>query len=100
MLIARNRVALVGFMGAGKTTVGRELARRLRWEFIDLDDVIVAAEGRSVGAIFRDSGEPAFRRAEAAALREVLRAPASGGLVLALGGGAYVQPRNAALLRQ
>ncbi len=98
---AAQRVALVGFMGAGKTTVGRELARRLHWEFVDLDDTIVAREGRSVAEIFRDAGEAAFRRAETAALRAVLRGPATTqGLVLALGGGAYVQARNVALLER
>jgi shikimate kinase len=95
-----QRVALVGFMGAGKTSVGRELARRLRWRFVDLDDVIVAAERRSIAEIFRDAGEPAFRRAETAALRAVLRERGGDGLVLALGGGAYVQPRNVELLQR
>src|SRR4051812_30804925 len=92
-------LALVGFMGAGKTTVGGLLARRLRWQFVDLDDHVVAREGRSVADIFRDSGEAAFRRAETAALRRLL-ASSPDRVVLALGGGAYVQPRNAALLRR
>ena len=93
----RPMVALVGFMGAGKTSVGRALARRLRWRFVDLDDVIVERERRSVAELF-EASEAVFRRAESAALRAVLAQRVAGGLVLALGGGAFVQPRNAGLL--
>ena len=53
---------LIGFMGAGKTTVGRALARRLGWTFHDLDDVIEQREGRTIAAMFAESGEAAFRR--------------------------------------
>ena len=88
-------VVLIGFMGAGKTTVGRELAKRLRWKFLDLDDVIEQREQKSVAEIFASSGEAAFRHAESAALTAVLQDhQASGDLVLALGGGAFVQPQN------
>src|SRR6202051_3487646 len=65
-------VFLVGFMGAGKSSVGRVLAQRLNWIFEDLDDRIEAREGRTVAEIFRDSGESEFRRAEHAALEQVL----------------------------
>ena len=81
-------------MGAGKTTVGQLLARRLDWEFVDLDDRIRDREGRSIADIFRDSGEGHFRRVESECLRDVLENIPAGGLVLALGGGAFVQPRN------
>ena len=82
-------------MGAGKTTVGRALARRLRWKFIDLDDVIEQREKRSVAEIFASSGEAAFRRLESAALTALLQDRKSGSdLVLALGGGAFVQKPN------
>ncbi len=91
-------VVLVGFMGAGKTSVGRELARRLGWRFVDLDDEIVAAEGRSIAELFEKSGEPAFRAAESRALASLLtRQPER--LVLALGGGAFAQKENAARLQ-
>jgi shikimate kinase len=93
-------VFLVGFMGAGKTSVGRALALRLNWPFQDLDDRIVAREGRSIADIFSDSGERAFRKAEHAALRQVLREVQNqAGRVVALGGGAFAQKRNVDLLR-
>lgn len=91
-----HAVFLVGFMGAGKTTVGRCVARRLAWRFVDLDHRVEARERRSIAEIFRESGEPAFRAAEAAALQEALQEIATGtSTVIALGGGAYVQPANA-----
>jgi shikimate kinase len=92
-------VILVGFMGAGKTSVGRKLGQRLGWRFEDLDDRVQAREGRSVTEIFRDSGESAFRRAEHSALRDVLAGTQLGPpMILALGGGAFVQAENASLL--
>jgi shikimate kinase len=94
-----NAVFLVGFMGAGKTSVGRVLGQRLNWIFEDLDDRIAAREGRSVAEIFRDSGESEFRRAEHAALQHLLGELRGGGArIMALGGGAFVQKENAALL--
>ena len=82
-------------MGAGKTSVGRALGRRLNWVFEDLDDRIAAREGRSVAEIFRDSGESEFRRAEHAALQQVLQELRGGvARIVALGGGAFAQERN------
>lgn len=87
-------------MGAGKTSVGRALGERLDWLFEDLDDRILAHEGRSIAEIFRDSGEEAFRRAEHVALRELLKELQAGAAkVIALGGGAFAQKQNAALLK-
>jgi len=93
-------VFLVGFMGAGKSSVGRALAQQLNWLFEDLDDRIAQQDGRSVPDIFRNSGEAAFRQAEHAALRQVLE-DLHGGVarVIALGGGAFAQPANASLLK-
>lgn len=87
-------------MGAGKSSVGRALARRLGWKFEDLDDRIAAREQRAIEQIFRESGEAEFRRAEQAALRELLSESGSMHRVVALGGGAFVQAENAALLAQ
>jgi shikimate kinase len=86
-------------MGAGKTSVGRALALRLNWPFQDLDDRIVAREGRSIADIFSDSGERAFRKAEHVALRQVLGEVQDQAGVVALGGGAFAQKRNVDLLR-
>ncbi len=100
---AGNRQAavfLVGFMGAGKTSVGRALGQRLNWIFEDLDDRIAAREGRSVAEIFRDLGESEFRRAEHNALKHLLGELRGGSTrIVALGGGAFVQPDNASLLK-
>jgi len=86
-------------MGAGKTSVGRALGQRLNWIFEDLDDRIERREGRTIAEIFRESGEPAFREAENLALRQVLEERQSGAAgIVALGGGAFVQPRNASML--
>ena len=95
-----NAVFLVGFMGAGKSSVGRALGLRLNWIFEDLDDRIAARERRTVAEIFRDSGESEFRRAEHAALQQVLEELRGGGArIVALGGGAFVQKDNVALLK-
>jgi shikimate kinase len=89
-------IYLVGFMGSGKSTVGRRLAERLELPFVDLDDDIEAAAGRAITDIFTNDGEQAFRDAEHAALR----ARVSGGpAVVALGGGAFTFARNRDLLR-
>jgi shikimate kinase len=90
-------IFLVGFMGAGKTTVGRELARQLNYDFLDLDEVITAKAGRSVQEIFGELGEAQFRSLESAAIRscsDIVRS------VIALGGGAYVGEQNRVLLRK
>src|SRR5881227_2738475 len=87
---------LVGFMGAGKTSVGRALGERLNWIFEDLDDRIERRERRTIAQIFRESGESAFRRAEHSALQEVLEGIQNQARIVALGGGAYVQSNNAA----
>jgi shikimate dehydrogenase len=90
------KIVLVGFMGAGKTTVGQLLAQRLGMAFIDADEAIVAREGRDIPAIFATDGEAGFRAAEAATIADLLTGfPA----VIALGGGALTAPRVPELLR-
>jgi shikimate kinase len=97
---SHRAVFLVGFMGAGKTSVGRSLGRRLGWSFEDLDDRIQARAGRSIPEIFRDLGETEFRRLETASLRELLSELDAGPRVAALGGGAFAQRENVALLER
>lgn len=86
-------------MGAGKTTVGRTLSRQLGWPFEDLDHRIESREARKIEQIFLESGEAEFRRAESAALRELLGELRSSPRVVALGGGAFAQAENVELLR-
>ena len=93
-------VFLVGFMGAGKTSVGRTLSERLGWTFEDLDDRIRRVEGLTIEEIFRESGEAEFRRMEHAALRATLSELNAAPRVVGLGGGAFVQPGNASLLKE
>lgn len=86
---------LVGFMGSGKTTVGRVLAGEIGWPFCDLDSEIENRQGESITRIFIERGEAAFRELETQALSEhIARIEAGHPCVLALGGGAFVQPRN------
>ena len=88
-------IFLVGFMGSGKTTVGRALAEELGWNFVDLDEDIEKREGMTIGEIFDTRGEAAFREAETAALRERIRAIERGKpCVVALGGGAFLGSEN------
>lgn len=97
----QRAVFLVGFMGAGKTAVGRALAKQLGWRFIDLDEEIEKQAGRSITKIFRASGEAEFRRLEAETLAELLQQLRKGkAAVVALGGGAFVQRENAEKLRE
>jgi len=92
-------VFLVGFMGSGKSSVGRELARQLDWDFVDLDTRIESRERQTVPEIFRERGETGFRLAETDALRDLLAESGQPNRVVALGGGAFVQERNRELLR-
>jgi shikimate kinase len=92
---SNRRVFLIGFMGAGKTTVGQALARNLGWRFCDLDRIIEKQEHKTVAEIFAELGEASFRAAESAALAELLQeGGAHDHLVVALGGGTFVQPAN------
>lgn len=86
----RMHVALTGMMGAGKSTVGRLLAERLGYAFVDLDEVIAETAGKDIPSIFRDHGEVGFRARERAALREVLSRKAP--QLIATGGGTFVDP--------
>lgn len=92
-----RQAVLVGFMGAGKSTVGRILAERLGAEFIDVDETIEAAAGETIREIFASRGEDAFRKLETEAIRDAVSVP---GRVVAAGGGAFVVEANRRLLKQ
>ncbi|SRR5579875_2216600 len=92
-------VALTGFMAAGKTTVGRALGFLLHWRVVDLDCEIEYRSHQRIHEIFAAYGEPRFRQIEADALHSVLER-ASAPTVIALGGGTFIQPENAKLLRR
>ncbi len=89
-----SSVILVGFMGAGKSAVGRALAPLLGRPFVDLDEEVERRLGTSVAEVFRRDGEDAFRAAEQEALRAVLAGPPT---VVAAGGGAWCAPDNRAV---
>jgi shikimate kinase len=93
-------VSLVGFMGAGKTTVGRALAAHLGWRFEDLDDLIREREGRTIEQIFQQSGERSFRDLEHRILGEVVARIEADSVVLGLGAGAFIDDRNQEFLLQ
>ena len=90
-------MAIVGYMGSGKTTLGRVLARALRRDFVDLDRAIVEEAGKGIPEIFAEHGEKGFRDLEHRALLDALegRTPS----IVACGGGIVVRPDNRALLR-
>lgn len=92
-----DKIYLVGFMGAGKSTVARTLAKRLDWRVEDIDAQIEQREQSDISSIFRTKGEPYFRELERQALLDVrfLR-----GTVVATGGGTFVDPRNRDLMLQ
>lgn len=92
-----ERLVLTGFMGAGKSTVGRKLADRLGWEFLDLDALIEARSGLTVPQIFANDGEAHFRQLESQALASAL---GRRNIVLALGGGAPEVLTNRLLIEQ
>ncbi|HET9219301.1 MAG TPA: shikimate kinase [Terriglobia bacterium] len=89
------RIYLVGFMGAGKSTIGRELSLKLRTPFLDLDTEIEKAERLPVREIFERFGEAHFRQTEREHLQRVSQGPAA---VVALGGGTYIDPENRKLI--
>jgi shikimate kinase len=91
-----THVLLIGFMGSGKSTVGRMLARRTGRPFVDLDEVIAASTGKTIASVFEDEGEEAFRVSEHAALVALRQKSPS---VVACGGGIVLRGENRALLR-
>ena len=92
-----QNIILVGFMGTGKTSVGKELAERLGREFVDLDDVIEKRAGTTINEIFKDKGEAHFRELEKAVVREYSH---KNKLVISAGGGAVKFDENIANLKR
>jgi shikimate kinase len=91
-MTAARHVVLIGLMGAGKTTVGRECATRLARPFVDTDDLVVAGAGMPITEIFGVEGEAGFRERERAAIADACASPEP--LVIACGGGAMSDPEN------
>lgn len=92
----RRHIFLTGFMGTGKSAVGRAVAAKLGWSFVDLDEFIESMCRRSIPEIFRIEGETAFRNYESRALRLIVISPHS---VIALGGGTPLRQDNANIIR-
>ncbi len=92
-----EHIFLIGFMGSGKTSVGVLLGPALSLPFVDLDEVIVSAEGRSITSMFAADGEARFREVEARVLGDLLDSPPA---VMSLGGGAFVPPDNRRRIRE
>lgn len=86
-----RNIILIGFMGTGKTVVGRALAERLRWKFMDTDRLIEERAGKSIPEIFAESGEEAFRKMEGEIAREL---PTMRHCVIATGGGFPLREEN------
>ncbi|PYR76198.1 MAG: shikimate kinase [Acidobacteria bacterium] len=90
-----DKLYLVGFMGAGKTSVARALGRRMGWRFEDIDHRIEAREGLRVAEIFARHGEPYFRSVERSVLEDLLP---QRHIIVATGGGTFVDPENRAAM--
>ena len=86
-----RHIVLIGMMGAGKTAIGSELARRLRVPFVDSDASIEAAAAMTIAEIFERDGEAFFRDREAEVISRILEGPPG---IVSTGGGAWIQPRN------
>ena len=91
-----SRCTLIGYRASGKSTIGRLVAARLAWPFIDADQAIETRIGEPIAQFFRNVGEPAFRQIEAEVLSEILHR--DGPMILATGGGAVLRPENRAVM--
>ncbi|MFQ7241941.1 shikimate kinase, partial [Agathobaculum sp.] len=94
---SKRNIVLCGFMGSGKTTIGRKLARLTGLDFVDADQYLEAQEGKKISDIFADEGEAYFRDRETAYIRELSQRD---GIVLSLGGGAVLRPENVEAVRE
>ena len=94
----KNNIVLIGFMGCGKSTVGKKLANALSYEFQDTDAMIEEAYGKTISKMFEEDGEEYFRNAETELLQKL--STEAEGLILATGGGMPMRAENAALLKK
>jgi shikimate kinase len=92
-----TRIYLIGFMGAGKTSIGWRLAKKLGWKFIDLDEEIERQEGHAVAEIFGARGEAAFRQIERNCLKRLSSDTNAEKYVIAFGGGTFLDAENRAI---
>jgi shikimate kinase len=91
------KLVLIGLRGTGKSTVGRLMAQRLNWQFLDSDVIVQERAGMTIREIFEKHGEPHFRKLESAVIHEIA---ALENVVIASGGGAVLNPQNVAVLKQ
>ncbi len=100
-MVIKNKISkniyLIGFMGAGKTSVGKILAEKLQLEFCDLDELIEAECGKTISSIFSDHGEAFFRELESKTLRSVSQ---NGGQIVATGGGVVLRQSNWKIMKE
>ena len=90
-------IFLTGFMGSGKTTIGKEVARHLGFEYLDIDEIIEHLTGKTIAEIFQHDGEQFFRLLEKQVLTDCIR---KNNIVVSLGGGTLIDPYNAAAVKQ
>lgn len=95
----KRNIALTGFMGTGKSTVGRRLAAELGLKFLDIDDLIEKDAGMPIREIFKKDGEARFRRLESSVIEKLSSGAYGNGVVISTGGGAVVNPANRSLLK-
>ena len=93
-----DKIALIGFMGSGKTTIGKKLAKKMAIPFVDTDDLIVEREGKSIPEIFEQQGEAYFRNCEKEILQSIINTP--GKQIISCGGGMAINNVNRALLKE
>ena len=98
MTMPKN-IALIGYMGVGKTTVGRALSHELHYGFYDTDAIIAQTAGKTIETIFKEDGEPAFRKMETQTLKDILDTSHPKGCVIACGGGLPLSEENRQLLK-
>ena len=99
MKIDKNRnIILIGYMGSGKSTVGRKAAKAVEYNFLDTDALIEKEEGMTISKLFEEKGEPYFREKETETIRKLLAEPK--GNIIATGGGLPMKAGNAELLKE